>query len=111
MASQIGILEGDFPQPDALRLLDDGILNLPELFFLRQLFLFSGLVVVVAVNFILEDAPLVVALFHYRQFFQPVHYLVHGFLDGLGQVAVGLLALDRLQLSGQLFYLLLDLRN
>ena len=38
MASQVGILEGDFPQPDALRLLDDGVLDLPELFLLGQLF-------------------------------------------------------------------------
>ena len=100
MPGQVNVLEGDLLHADALRLLDDSVLDLPELLLLGQFFLLSGLVVVVAVHLTLEDAPLVVALFHYRQCFQPVHYLVHGFLDGLGQVAVGLLTLDRLQLSG-----------
>ena len=108
---QIFVLEGDLPQPDALRLLDDSVFDLPELFLLRQLFLFSGLVVVVAVNFILESAPLVVALTDHRQLLQLIHDFVYGFLYQLGEVAVGLFALDRLQLSGQLLYLLLDLRS
>ena len=110
MVAQVNVLEGDLPQPDALRLLDDGVLDLPELFLLRQLFLFSGLVVVVAVNFILESAPLVVALTDHRQLLQLIHDFVYSFLHRLGEVAVGLLALDRFQLSGQLFHFLLDLR-
>ena len=111
VASQVRILESDLPQPDALRLLDDSVFDLPELFLLRQLFLFSGIVVVVAVNFILKGVPLVVARLNHRQFLQFVHYLVHRFLHRFGQIAVGLLALDRLQLRGQLFHLLPDLRN
>ena len=111
MVGQVSVLEGDLPQPYPLRLLNDGVLDLPELLLLGQLFLLSGFIVVVALYLTLEDAPLVVALFHYRKFLQPVHYLVHGFLDGLGQVAVGLLTLDRLQLSGQLLHLLPDLRS
>ena len=63
MVAQVSVLEGDLPQPDALRLLDDGVLDLPELFLLGQLFLLSGLVVVVAFYLALEGAPLVVAAF------------------------------------------------
>ena len=46
MAGQVSVLEGDLPQTDALRLLNDGVLDLPELLLLGQLFLLSGLVVV-----------------------------------------------------------------
>ena len=66
---------------------------------------------IVAVHLILEDAPLLVALTDHWQLLQPVHHLIHGFLDRLGQIAVGLLALDRLQLRGQMFHLLPDLRS
>ena len=110
MVAQVSVLEGDIPQPYPFRLLNDGILDLPELLLLGQLFLLSGLVVAVAVHLTLEDAPLVVARPDHWQFLQLVHDLVHGFLHRLGEVAVGLLALDRFQLSGQLFHFLLDLR-
>ena len=66
MPSQVSVLERNLPQVDALRLPDDGVFDLPELFLLRQLFLLSWLVVVVAVYLALEGAPLVVALTHYR---------------------------------------------
>lgn len=59
----------------------------------------------------LEPAPPVVALTHYRQLLQLVHYLIHGFLHGLWKVAIGFFALDRFQLSGQLLHLLLNLRS
>ena len=61
MVGQVSVLEGDLPQTDTLRLLDDSVFDLPELFLLGQLFLLSGLVVVVALYLTLEDAPLVVA--------------------------------------------------
>ena len=108
VAGQVSVLEGDLPQPDALRLPDDSVFDLPEFFLLGQLFLLSGFVVVVAVDCILEDTPLFVAGFHRWYFLQIVHYLIHGFLHGLGEVSVGLFALDRFQLSGQLLHLLLD---
>ena len=111
MLSQVIILEGDLPQPDALCLLDDSVFDLPELFLLGQLFPFSGFVVVVTLHLALEPAPPVVARTHYRQFLQLVHYLIHGFLHGLRDVAVGFFALERFQLSGQLLHLLLNLRS
>ena len=77
VASQVRILESDLPQTDTLRLLDDSVFDLPELLLLGQLFLLSGFVVVVAVNFILKGVPLVVARLNHRQFLQFVHYLVH----------------------------------
>ena len=110
MVAQVSVLEGDLPQTDALRLLDDSVLDLPELLLLGQLFSFSGLIVVVVLYLTLEDAPLVVAGFHYWYLLQLVYDFVHGFLYRLGEIAIGLLALDGLQLSGQLFHLLLDLR-
>ena len=110
VAGQVRILESDFPQTDTLRLLDDGVLDLPELFLLGQCFLLSGLVVVVAVHLTLESAPLFVALTDLWQLLQLVHYLVHGFLDGLGQVAVGLLTLDRFQLCRERLHQFLHLR-
>ena len=109
--SQVIILEGDFPQPDALRLLYDSVFDLPELFLLGQLFPFSGFVVVVTLHLALELAPPTVALTHYRQLLQLVHHLIHGFLHGLGKVAVGFFALDHFQLSSQLLHLLLNLRS
>ena len=111
MVAQVSILEGNLPQPDALRLLDDSVFDLPELFLLGQFFLLSGLVVVVAVHLTLEEAPLVVARPDHWQFLQLVHDFVYSFLHRLGEVAVGLLTLDRPQLSGQLLHLLLDLRS
>ena len=59
---------------------------------------------VVALHLTLEDAPLAVAGLDYWQLLQLVHHLVHRFLHRLGQVAVGLFALDCLQLSGQLLH-------
>ena len=64
---------------------------------------------VAAFHLTLEPAPLVIARTNYLQFLQLVHHLIHGFLYGLGKVAVGFFALDRFQLSGQLLHLLLDL--
>ena len=107
--SQVVVLEGDLVQPDALRLLNNSVFDLPELFLLGQLFPFSGFVVVVALHLTLEPAPPIVARTHHRQRLQLVHHLIHGFLYGLGKVAVGFFALDRFQLSGQLLHLLLDL--
>ena len=109
--SQVIILEGDITKTDVLRLLDDSVFDLPELFLLGQLFSFSGFVVVVTLHLALEPAPPVVARTHYRQLLQLVHYLVHGFLHGLGEVSVGFFAPDRFQLSGQLLHLLLNLRS
>ena len=105
------VLKGDLTQPDALRLLDDSVFDLPKLFLLGQFFSFSGFVVVVVFHLTLEPAPLVVARTDHRQFLQLVHYLIHGFLHGLGKVAIGFFALDRFQLSGQLLHLLLNLRS
>ena len=51
-----------------------------------------------------------VALTDLWQLLQLVHYLVHGFLDGLGQVAVGLLTLDRFQLCRERLHQFLHLR-
>ena len=109
--SQVIILEGDITKTDVLRLLDDSVFDLPELFLLGQLFSFSGFVVVVTLHLALEPAPPVVAPTHHWQLLQLVHYLVHGFLHGLGKVAIGFFALDRFQLSGQLLHLLLNLRS
>ena len=66
---------------------------------------------VAAFHLTLEPAPLVIARTNYLQFLQLVHHLIHGFLHRLGEIAVGLLALDNLQLSSQLLHLLLDLRS
>ena len=41
--SQVIILEGDLLQPNAFRLLNDGVLDLPELLLLGQLFFSLGL--------------------------------------------------------------------
>ena len=111
MAGQVSVLEGDLPYADALCLLDDGVLDLPELLLLGEFFPLSGLVMVAALYITLEDASLPIALTDHRQLLQLIHDFVHSFLHRLGKVAVGLLALDCLQLSGQLFHLLLDLRN
>ena len=94
-----------------LRLLDDSVFDLPKPFLLGQLFPFSGFVVVVALHLAPEPAPLVVAFANHRQLLQLVHYLVHGFLHGLGEVAIGFFPPDRFQLSGQLLHLLLNLRS
>lgn len=66
---------------------------------------------VAAFHLTLEPAPLVIARTNYLQFLQLVHHLIHGFLYGLGKVAIGFFALDRFQLSDQLLHLLLDLRS
>ena len=91
--------------------MDDRIFNLPELLFLGQFLPCPGAVVIVAVYLVLELQPLVIALLYYGQLLQFIHNLVHRFLHRFGQIAVGLLALDRLQLRGQLFHLLPDLRS
>ena len=67
---------------------------------LRRLWLAVALVICLGlliffkyINFILESAPLVVALTDHRQLLQLIHDFVYGFLHRLGQVAVGLLTL------------------
>ena len=65
---------------------------------------------VAAFHLTLEPAPLVIARTNYLQFLQLVHHLIHGFLHRLGEIAVGLLSLNRFQLFSQLRHLLLDLR-
>src|SRR5699024_3000286 len=42
MPSQVSVLEGNIPQPYPFRLLNVGVLDLPKLFLLGQLFSFSG---------------------------------------------------------------------
>ena len=92
------ILKGGLPQPDPLRLPDDGVLDGSELFFLGQLLPLPGAVMIVAVYLILEYQPLLVALFYYGQLLQLIHNFVHRFLHWLWQVPVGLLTLYGFQL-------------
>ena len=98
------ILKGGLPQPDPLRLPDDSVLDGSELFFLGQLLPLPGAVLIVAVYLILEYQPLLVALFYYGQLLQLIHNFVHRFLHWLGQIAIGLLSLQRFQLHRQFLY-------
>ena len=85
-----------------LRFLDDRVLDLPELFLLRQrwtypLFLFGIIVLHLALKF----PPCLIALIYDGQAHHLAYDLIHQFLHWLRQVAIGFLTADLTKLPRQ----------
>ena len=104
LSFQFFVLKGDCAHADMLRLPDDGVLDGPEFFLLRELWAFALLLRIVIVHLTLELPPLVVALADDRQTPHLIHDLVHDFLRLLRKIAVRLFSVDRFQLRGQLLH-------
>ena len=104
------ILEGELPQPDVLRLLDDQVLNGAELLLPGQRQVLPRLVRVIGIHRVLHLVPDFVALRHLRQLRQRIHDGVHLFLDRLLQISIDLLAIHIFQRPHQRPRPLFDLR-
>ena len=77
------ILESDSTQPNLLRFPDDYVLDRFELLLLRQRQVFPGFVPVVALLFITQTVPDLIALRHHRELCQLIHDGIHLSLSGL----------------------------
>ena len=96
------VLEGKPVHANMLRLMNDRVLDLTELFLLRQrrtqTFLSLGIVIL---HLTLQLPPRLIALIYRRQTRHLVDDLVHQLFHGLGQIAVGFLARYGAELFGE----------
>ena len=84
----ICILESDHARTDALRFLDDRVLNGAELLLLRQRWTLALLLRIKIFYLALELPPRLIALIDDRQLFHQINDLVYCFLHGFREIAV-----------------------